>query len=64
MLWESSERLQRALACCVVDGPPVVGIDEAEIARFVGQRKLSLTADTYTHVLADGRELDYVEVLR
>jgi integrase len=31
----------------------------AEIARFVGQRKLSVTADTYTHVLSDGRELDY-----
>ena len=36
----------------------------AEIARFVGQRKLSLTADTYTHVLSDGRELDYGQVLR
>ena len=31
----------------------------AEIARFVGQRKLSITADTYTHVLVDGREADY-----
>jgi len=31
----------------------------AEIARFVGQRKLSLTADTYTHVLSDGREVAY-----
>jgi hypothetical protein len=28
----------------------------AEIARFVGQRKLSIRADTYTHVLSDGRE--------
>lgn len=36
----------------------------AEIARFVGQRKLSLTADTYTHVLSDGRELDFAAVLR
>ena len=35
----------------------------AEIARFVGQRKLSLTADVYTHVLSDGQELDYGEVL-
>jgi hypothetical protein len=26
---------------------------------FVGQRKLSLTADTYTHVLSDGAEVDY-----
>jgi integrase len=35
----------------------------AEIGRFVGQRKLSLTADTYTHVLSDGQELDYSTVL-
>jgi integrase len=31
----------------------------AEIGRLVGQRKLSVTADTYTHVLSDGSELDY-----
>jgi NAD(P)-dependent dehydrogenase (short-subunit alcohol dehydrogenase family) len=31
----------------------------AEIARFVGQKKLSITADTYTHVISDGREADY-----
>jgi hypothetical protein len=31
----------------------------AEIGRLVGQRKQSVTADTYTHVLSDGRELDY-----
>jgi hypothetical protein len=36
----------------------------AEIGRFVGQRKLSITADTYTHVLSDGREFEYSEVLR
>jgi integrase len=36
----------------------------AEIAGFVGQRKLSLTADTYTHVLIDGREVDYERMLR
>jgi integrase len=35
----------------------------AEIARFVGQRKLSITADTYTHVLLDGAELDYSSLL-
>jgi integrase len=35
----------------------------AEIARFVGQRKLSLTADTYTHVLVDGREVDLPKLL-
>jgi integrase len=27
----------------------------AEIGRLVGQKKLSVTADTYTHVLSDGR---------
>jgi integrase len=35
----------------------------AEIGRLVGQRKLSITADTYTHVLSDGRELDYREMI-
>jgi integrase len=31
----------------------------AEIARFVGQRKLSITADTYSHVMSDGLEVGY-----
>ena len=35
----------------------------AEIARFVGQRKLSVTADTYTHVLIDGNEVGYSELV-
>ena len=35
----------------------------AEIGRFVGQRKLSITADTYTHVLSDGREVDLTGLL-
>jgi integrase len=35
----------------------------AEIGRFVGQRKLSVTADTYTHVLIEGSEVDYAELL-
>ncbi len=35
----------------------------AEIGRFVGQGKLSITADTYTHVLSDGRELDLEALL-
>lgn len=39
------------------------GLSWAEIARFVGQRKLSVTADTYTHVLSDGAELDYSGML-
>ena len=35
----------------------------AEVAAFVGQRKLSITADTYTHVLVDSREIDLLELL-
>jgi len=35
----------------------------AEIARFVGQRKLSITADTYTHVMVDGREIAISELV-
>jgi integrase len=35
----------------------------AEVGAFVGQRKLSITADTYTQVLVDGREIDLVELL-
>jgi integrase len=35
----------------------------AEVARFVGQRNLKVTADTYTHVLVDGREVDYAGLL-
>ena len=40
------------------------GVPWARIAESVGQRKLSVTADTYSHVLVDERELDYAEVLR
>lgn len=35
----------------------------AEIGAFIGQRKLSITADTYTHVLSDGREVDLADLL-
>lgn len=35
----------------------------ADIGHFVGQRSLKVTADTYTHVLIDGREVDYAQVL-
>jgi integrase len=35
----------------------------AEIGQFVGQRKLSVTSDTYTHVLSDGREVDLATLL-
>ena len=32
-------------------------------AQFVGQRDISVTADVYSHVLADERELDYEAIL-
>lgn len=35
----------------------------AEIGRFVGQRKLSVTSDTYTHVMVDAAELEYAGML-
>jgi len=39
------------------------GISWAEIGRWVGQRNISVTADTYTHVIADDRELDLFGLL-
>jgi integrase len=38
------------------------GVPWARIGEFVGQRSLSVTADTYSHVLADEQELDYAEL--
>jgi hypothetical protein len=40
------------------------GVTWARIAEFVGQRDLTVTANTYTHVLVDEGELDYQEVLK
>ena len=34
------------------------GVPWARIGEHVGQRSLRITADTYTHVLSDERELD------
>jgi integrase len=39
------------------------GVSWAEIGARVGQRNLSTTADTYTHVLMDYRELDRAKLL-
>jgi hypothetical protein len=33
------------------------------IGEHVGQRNLAVTANTYSHVLADEAELDYAELL-
>ena len=35
----------------------------AEIAPFVGQRKLSITADTYSHVMSDGEDVEYASLV-
>jgi integrase len=39
------------------------GTPWARIAEFVGQRKLSVTADTYSHVMLDEMEVDYAALL-
>jgi integrase len=39
------------------------GVPWARIGEWVGQKNLSVTADTYTHVLSDEAELDYGELL-
>jgi integrase len=40
------------------------GVSWAEIGAQVGQRNLSVTADTYTHILFDYRELDRAKLLK
>jgi integrase len=40
------------------------GVPWARIGEFVGQRDLTVTANTYTHVLVDEAELDYERMLR
>ena len=39
------------------------GVPWAVIGLQVGQRDISVTADTYSHVLSDERELDYEAML-
>ena len=38
------------------------GVPWARIAEFVGQRDLTVTANTCTHVLSDETELDYADL--
>jgi integrase len=40
------------------------GVPWARIGEHVGQRNLAVTANTYSHVLADERELDYGKMIR
>ena len=39
------------------------GVPSATIGQGVGQHDLAVTANTYTHVLTDERELDYANLL-
>jgi integrase len=39
------------------------GVPWARIGEFVGQRNLAVTANTYSHVLADETEIDYADLL-
>jgi hypothetical protein len=41
----------------------LAGVPWARIGEHVGQRNLAVTANTYSHVLADESELDYADVL-
>lgn len=40
------------------------GVPWARIGEAVGQRNLAVTANTYTHVLSDGTEIDYERLIR
>lgn len=68
------DRAIRAMRCLISSSRPVTatgqisllhlrGVPWARIGEFVGQRSLSVTADTYTHVLTDEREIDYPALL-
>jgi integrase len=39
------------------------GVDWATIGQIVGQRSKLVTADTYTHAVIDGREIDRARLL-
>ena len=55
----AADRLRTAISrACVASGVPW-----ARIGEHVGQRDLAVTANTYSHVLADEAELDYAEML-
>ena len=45
------------------DGSQQRNLTRTRDRAFVGSRKLSITADVYTHVLVDGREIDLLELL-
>jgi len=57
-LWSPHDLRHRRISLLHLRGVPF-----ARIGEFIGQRKLSVTADIYTHVLADETELDYAKLL-
>jgi integrase len=57
-LWSPHDLRHRRISLLHLRGMPW-----ARIGEFVGQRNLSVTADTYTHVLLDETELDYSQLL-
>jgi integrase len=57
-LWSPHDLRHRRISLLHLQGKPW-----ARIGEFVGQRNLSVTADTYTHVLVDEAELDYAALL-
>lgn len=57
-LWSPHDLRHRRISLLHAQGRPW-----ARIGEWVGQRNLAVTANTYTHVLVDERELDYVELL-
>jgi integrase len=57
-LWSPHDLRHRRISLLHLRGMPW-----ARIGEFVGQRNLSVTADTYTHVLLDETELDYHQLL-
>jgi integrase len=57
-LWSPHDLRHRRISLLHLQGWPW-----AKIAAFVGQRDLTVTANTYTHVLVDETELDYANLL-
>lgn len=57
-LWSPHDLRHRRVSLLHLGGMPW-----ARIGEWVGQRNLSVTADTYTHVLVDERELDHAALL-
>lgn len=58
-LWSPHDLRHRRISLLHLRGMPW-----ARIGEFVGQRDLTVTANTYTHVLVDETELDYLELLK